>query len=504
MNQTKRAEHESLGRYLQQALTAQQREVIGLITFNHWSFAVGTVVETVLEARELGSRVVVGFWADNTPLPDVGWRSSRLFARLANSATRDQQAQRALIKAGVPRSTFVDPPIRRWKPKDLPPISDPTTRANVRQLRYRGSAMGPAILEMPPDDMPVREDHVWPRRWVAAAMRSYAWAYDQATALITQHNLSTVVVYNGRFTHDRAVAAAAHSLGVRVLYYDTGGYDTNFDLTEATTHDWAHLQGRMLEMYRGWDGTERDRIGSEWFENRRTHTDVNNQRYTGIQEQGRVEQLPDAQKLVVYFSSSDDELVELDIDWQQYFGSQERALQLLADVCRQEPSTALVVRTHPHMRLKPAEDLADWLAVVDAISPDIHFGPDSPVDSYALMDRADVVFTYGSTSGVEAGYFNRPVVVMGPSAYDQLGCARLITDVQEIAEAIESPPIPNPSAAIAYGLMMQRRGFNYQHLRQLPEDALELGGEVIAEASTTAQKASDALRKLRIWWLTRA
>ena len=36
---------------------------------------------------------------------------------------------------------------------------------------------------------------------------------------------------------------------MRVLYYDTGGYDTDFDLTDATTHDWAHLQGRMLRMY---------------------------------------------------------------------------------------------------------------------------------------------------------------------------------------------------------------------------------------------------------------
>ncbi len=504
MNEVERAEHESLGDYLQQALTPEQREGIGLITFNHWSFAVGTVVETVLAARELGSRVVVGFWADNTPLPDVGWRSSRFLARLVNSATRDQQAQRALIKSGVPLSTFVDPPIRRWKSKGLPPIPDPPTRANIRRLTYHGTAMGPAILEMPPDDMPVREDHVWARRWVAAAMRSYAWAYDQATALIKQHDLGTVVVYNGRFTHDRAVAAAAHALGVRVLYYDTGGYDTDFDLTEATTHDWAHLQVRMLKMYEDWDPKERDDLGGSWFESRRAHTDVNNQRYTGIQEQGRLEELPQSEQLVVFFSSSDDELVELDIDWKQYFGSQEGALRQLAEACRQHAGTALVVRTHPHMRLKPPQDLADWLAAVEAIAPDLHFGPESPVDSYALMDRADVVFTYGSTSGVEAGYFGRPVAVMGPSAYDQLGCARRITNAAEIAEAIKSPPEPNSTAAIAYGLMMQRRGFTYQYQQHAGNDALDLQGAVIAEASTTAQKASDALRKLRIWWLTRA
>ena len=99
-------------------------------------------------------------------------------------------------------------------------------------------------------------------------------------------------MYNGRFTHDRAVAAAAQAEGVRVLYYDTGGYDTDFDLTEATTHDWAHLQGRMLRMYDRWDPAERDAIGSSWFINRQTHADDNNKVFTGTQTRGHVEGLP--------------------------------------------------------------------------------------------------------------------------------------------------------------------------------------------------------------------
>lgn len=499
-----RAEHASLRGYLEQALTPDQRQRIGLITFNHWSFAVGTVIETVLEARSLGSDVVVGFWADETPLPDVGWRASRRLAGLARSATRDQQAQRALLAAGVPPQVFVSPPVRRWRPTGLPPVPTPTTRSRVRELSYRGAAMGPAILEMPPDDMPVSEDHVWPRRWIAAAMRSYAWAYDQARALIQQHRLGTIVVYNGRFTHDRAVAAAAAAEGIRVLYYDTGGYQTDFDLTEATTHDWAHLQGRMLEMYASWDPQERDALGGSWFEDRRSHADANNTRFTGVQQRGHVESLPECERLVVYFSSSGDEIVELDIDWAEYLHSQEAALMELADACRARPGTALVVRTHPHMRLKPKGDLADWMAAVDQVAPDLHFGPESAVDSYALMDRADVVFTYGSTAGVEAGYFGRSVVVMGPSAYDLLGCARRVTSTDEIGDAIDAPPTPNPTAAIPYGLMMQRRGFTYAHARDVGDDAYELAGVRIGEASTNALKASDAWRRLRTWWLTRS
>jgi hypothetical protein len=120
------------------------------------------------------------------------------------------------------------------------------------------------------------------------------------------------------------------------------------------------------------------------------------------------------------------------------------------------------------------------------------------------MDEADVVFTYGSTAGVEAGFFGRPVVVMGPSAYDLLGCARRITAAEEIGASIDEPPTPNPTAAIPYGLMMQRRGFSYAHARDIGGDALELAGVTVAEASENTLKASDAWRQARTWWLTRA
>jgi hypothetical protein len=498
-----RAEHTSLRVYLENGLSDVERQRIGLITFNHWSFAVGTVIETVLEARAMGSEVFVGFWADDTPIHDVGWRASRRLAKILGSSTRDQQAEAALLAAGVPKSVFVRPPIGHWRPEGMPRIPSALTRSAIRSLRYKGADMGRSVLEVHPnDETPIRESHEWPRRWVKSACRSYAWAFDQAQELIRRNHLTTVIVYNGRFTHDRAVAAAAEQASIRVLYYDTGGYETDFDLTQATTHDWAHLQERMRVMYDAWDPTERDAIGSAWFTNRKSHSDHDNARFVGIQQPGHVTELPEADKLVVYFSSSGDEIAELDIDWAQYLDSQENALYELAQACRARPGVRLVVRTHPHMRLKPSGDQEDWLKAVAQAHPDLHIDPYSTVDSYALMERADVVFTYGSTAGVESAFFGRPVVVMGPSAYDLLGCAKRITSAEQIGVAIDNPPAPNPTAAIPYGLMMQRRGFSYAHAAQAPNDAVILAGLTVGESNENTRKASDAWRKARTWWLT--
>ena len=476
---------------------------MGLISFNQWTFALGAVIETALEARALGAEVTVALWSDATPLRDPGWRASHRAARLVGSRTRDQNARRALLAAGLPEGCFADPPLRSLDDSALPPLPDRITRSRLRALTYRGSDMGRSILQVHPDSgTPIRESYEWPRAYVESAVRSYAWAFDQAQALIRQRGITTVVVYNGRFTHDRAVAAAAEQLGVRVLYYDTGGYETDFDLTTATTHDWVDLQRRMLQMYEEWDPSERDAIGAQWFMNRQTHADARNQVFTGIQTRGHVEGLPEAETLVVYFSSSGDEIVELDLDWAEHLHSQEAALAELAAAVRDRPGAVLVVRTHPHMRLKPADDLADWMAAVESAAPAVHFDPSSAVDSYALMERADVVFTYGSTSGVEAAFLGKPVVVMGPSAYDLLGCAVKINQASEIEAWLDSPPTPNPRAAIPYGLMMERRGFTFAHVQGRGEDA-SLAGVPLAEASEMTLKASDALNRRRLARLLR-
>jgi len=499
-----RAEFASLQDYLIRTLSASERRSVGLITFNQWSFALGAVCETALAAHAIGAEVVVGFWSGRTPLYDTGWLTSRVIARVMRTATPDQRAEGALRAAGLPESCFVAPPVGRWRPSELPPLPSPLTRSQIRAMHYRGSDMGRSILQVHPDfNTPISDDHVWPRRWIRAAMKSYAWVYDQTRALVRERGLGTVVVYNGRFTHDRAVAAAAQAEGARVLYYDTGGYETDFDLTDATTHDWAHLQGRMLRMYAEWDVAERDSIGAGWFVNRQTHADENNRVFVSEQRRGHLDGVPEDERVVAFFSSSGDEIVELDLDWADYLHSQEIALLELARACRERPGTSLVVRTHPHMRLKPQRDLAEWIATVERAGPAVHFDPTSPIDSYALMAAVDQVFTYGSTAGVEAAFMGRPVAVMGPSAYDLLGCARRIRTVDGIYDALDNPPAPTPQGAIPYGLMMQRRGFTYERLERSATGEPSLAGTAFEQAGLNAQKASDLLRRAWTNWLTR-
>jgi len=500
---TLRAEHDSLQEYLEAVLTREQLKRPLLTNFNHWSFAQGALAETALTLVECGSEPLIAFWADKTPMLDVSWEASRAIGSILGKPTREAQLQKALIGAGISSSAFLKPPIRRWSPQEPLRIPAVLNRTNIRTLTYRGGDCGRAILQVHPDrNTPVTDEHLWPREWVEAAAESFAYVYDQTHTTIMQEKVTMLAVYNGRFLHDRAASLAAQSLGVPVVNYDLGGLDTDFDLTIDDTHDWEALQQRMLRMYAGWDPEERDQIGSEWFVDRTQHLDKMNSLFVEAQKIGSMVQLPKDKKIIVYFSSSGDEIIELDLDWDSYFGGQENALLTIAKICAEDPEIFLIVRSHPHKRVKPKHDVQQWLAVVDSASPDLHLNPHSDVDSYELMRAADLVITYGSTSGVEAAFAKRPVVVMGPSAYNSLGCATQVSSESELRAAIHAPTPGNWSGAVSYGLMMKRRGFKYSHITAGNEGEFSIGLTQVKDSPQIVKDLSSLISRWKRHRLT--
>ena len=495
-----RAEHDSLEVFLKASLTDEQRKNVLFVSFTQWDFALAALADTATCLHQMGSDVTLAFWTNKTPMHDTGWSVNDKVAKLFASPARDQLVRDALIDSGIPKSSLAKPPIKSWKPAQPVPITRAMNRSEIKALTYFGSPMGRAMLQVRTlTETPVTDAYFWPERLLRLAAHSYAFAYDQTTVLIKERGVTAVVVYNGRFLHDRAASAAAQALGVPVLYYDTGGIDTDFDLTDSVTHDWTDLQRRMLKLYEQWPKEQRDEVGGSWFQERLNHTASDNALFTEAQVIGSSIDRPDADCLVVYFSSSGDEIAELELDWDQFIGAQPEALKFLADECRKRDGYQLVVRSHPHKRRKPKQDVIEWLEAVEVASPDIHLDPHSPVDSYALMRQADIVVTYGSTTGVEAAFAGKRVIVLGPSAYDQLGCATLAGTQAELSAALDDRNPGSWPGAVSYGLMMRRRGFNFEYVKRGPDNSFSLGGKVFADSKQSVRHLSHLLGRLQRW-----
>jgi hypothetical protein len=499
-----RAEHASVGSYISSVLAPDQRRNVLLSSFSQWDFAQAALADIALCLRDLGSEVTLAFWSGRTPLHDVGWTTSRRVSALLRSPGRDDRVKQALLQAGLEVESFAEPPIRRWRPVEALSIPVTLNRTSIRAMEYRGTAVGRAILQVHPDtETPVTDDFFWPEKWVEATAQSYAYVYDQTLQLIDERGITAIIVYNGRFLHDRAAAAAAETRGLPVLNYDMGGSHTDFDLTIDATHDWDALQQRMLKLYNEWPENERDELGSSWFLERVNHQDPMNALFVEAQKKGSKVELPKADCTVVYFSSSGDEIAELELDWDAYFAGQNNALKVLADECRQRPGYSLVVRSHPHKRIKPKQDVTEWMEAVEQAQPDLHLDPFADADSYELMRQADIVVTYGSTTGVEAAFAHKPVIVMGPCAYDKLGCAIGVATVEELDKALDMRDSGSWEGAVSYGLMMKRRGFSYQFVQKNAQGIRVLGTNQFTEANKITLDISHALNRFERWRLTR-
>lgn len=495
-----RAEHDSLEVFLKASLTDEQRGNVLFVSFTQWDFALAALADTATCLHQMGSEVTLGFWTNKTPMHDTGWSVNDKVAKLFASPARDQRVRDALIDIGIPKSSLANPPISSWRPAQPVPITRAMNRSEIKALTYFGSPMGRAMLQVRTlTETPVTDAYYWPERLLRLAATSYVFAYDQTTELIKARGVTAVAVYNGRFLHDRAASAAAQALGIPVLYYDTGGIDTDFDLTDSVTHDWSDLQRRMLKLYEDWPEDQRDEVGGSWFQERLNHTAADNALFTEAQVIGSSIDRPDADCLVVYFSSSGDEIAELELDWDQFIGTQPEALKFLADECRKRDGYQLVVRSHPHKRRKPKQDVIEWLEAVDVANPDIHLDPHSPVDSYALMRQADIVVTYGSTTGVEAAFAGKRVIVLGPSAYDQLGCATLAGTQVELSTALDDRDPGSWPGAVSYGLMMRSRGFHFEFVKRGPDNSFNLGGRAFADSRQSVRHLSHLLGRIQRW-----
>jgi hypothetical protein len=79
----------------------------------------------------------------------------------------------------------------------------------------------------------------------------------------------------------------------------------------------------------------------------------------------------------------------------------------------------------------------------------VHVIPsDSSVDSYRVVDDADVVLTFGSTIGLEATYWGKTVVQVGHSQFEHLDVCYLPESENDIVDWLLSPPPPKPKVNV--------------------------------------------------------
>lgn len=297
--------------------------------------------------------------------------------------------------------------------------------------------------------------------------------YNSARNIFSESVYDRIYVFNGRFINDAAVHAAAKLFNIPCFLHERGGSLGQYSVTDYLVHDIRSIQNEIVRFWDDDDKAPDKRVGvaENWFEksiagtmrgpwiNFSENFDRDRDLNCQLDEYG----ISTAQRLWVFFQSSDDEYAAVAKDLRAETQWENQREIILALHALREKDIQLVVRMHPNMENK-INDLIWWDNVMISF-PQICFIPhDSPVNSYQLALRAEIVLTCGSSIGLESLYLGKSVICCGDSIY---GFCQGVTSVycfQQLAVALKSPqPAVDKQDILKVGYYRSERGEDFSY-----------------------------------------
>ncbi|WP_324719197.1 capsular polysaccharide export protein, LipB/KpsS family [Salinimicrobium sp. HB62] len=316
--------------------------------------------------------------------------------------------------------------------------------------------------------------------------------YNALDRFFDEIKFSQVYNFNGRNSYQRAVLNISKKYGVECINKEiarTGGIVETF--RNELPH---HIETKVNLINRAWEKKdittdEKEKIGRSFFENKVKGIYTNDKIYTKNQESNKVPENVDySRRTFVIFTSSDDEFAAVGKDFiNPYFKDQNEGIAYVARLVAQEfPQCNLMIRMHPNLTGLD-HDYVKELRNMEKIGPNIHvIAPESSVDSYALLNIANKVIVFGSTIGLEANFWRKPVILLGKCFWYYQDVAYVPKQKEELKELLEQNLDPKPTEdAIKFGFYFLRGGEEAKYFYNDVESGASYKGVPLYKLSLT-------------------
>lgn len=347
---------------------------------------------------------------------------------------------------------------------------------NLRQLKSMkignldiGMAVASSLISYTREPYPNPQHY---RSFVEASIVSGLKVYFSIINHIKMIQPDKMYIFNGRFACLRPAVRAAELLSVPYEIHERAGVNGKYTLTPNTTpHDFNY--GRKL-VSSFWDASAKDlqekvEIGSRWFIDRRQGVPQNWFSYTA--DKKGTPDFIDPQKLnIVIFNSSQDEYEAIE-GWENpFYRSQTQGLYRLAKDLASLENVQFYLRVHPSLS-KQVNSQTKAIAKLKGKYKNFHIiDADSTINSYLLLDRSDLVITFGSTMGIEASFWEKPSILLGKAVYQDLGAAYIPESHSEVISLIREGKFRDiftdlqerKLRAVKYGFFCQEYGIPFK------------------------------------------
>lgn len=282
--------------------------------------------------------------------------------------------------------------------------------------------------------------------------------YLSVKRFLRENGIQKVIFFNGRLDFTRAVLRACQALSIDCFLYERvrpGGVIECFH--NVLPHTITERQKLIDE---AWDNpsvpmAEKIKIGSNYFERKRKGEVIIAKSFVAGQKKQMLP--PDIDftgKTIVLYNSSDDEIAAVGPMYKNpFFKDQESGINYVVDLIgKKYAEYNLIIRMHPNLKgltygyVSVIRGLHQRYANVYVIPPE------SEVDTYALLEKAWKVISFGTSMGLEASYWEKPVVLLAKARYFYADVAYVPNNVNEIEHLITKDLTPKDKTnAIKFG-----------------------------------------------------
>ncbi len=279
------------------------------------------------------------------------------------------------------------------------------------------------------------------------------------------------VFTNGRLPHQRALIAYCKLHSVKHLVIESDQYGkSHYWARPYPTHDRESLQREADPKTVKVDTALINRANKWFIEHALPQSKINKftQRFQVSRENPALTEKNQDVKNAVMFTSSSDEFIGLGDYWPSTgWNGQYESFSHLAKIL-EDLGWSITLRIHPNLQNKSLRTIREDYSQLRRLAQEFQItivGPQSSVNSYELLDSADVVVVSSSTIGLEALHRDKKVIVTENSKYDLFPGVLKVgpeTDKRSVIEFLEATFVPGGHSASEWVAVQMSLGWSAQ------------------------------------------
>lgn len=425
-----------------------------------WTPHIETSIEVCIHKAKTQKVGLCILLFDNLDDPDL----ENTWFGLLGRANKIRQIKKILSGTGV---ALISPP--RLTKNEIASAVE-FSKTNVRSFRellaleFQGATLGfgvgSSLVDKIRQEVPMIED--CEKAGLRAYLLNAALVFLATDKLIKKYSPETVVTFNGRFANARAISLAGKKNNITILYHEITDCQDKYRLADKTPHDFSWWRASIVEHWeKREDKQKADEIAINYFEKRQKGIFSENIDHTRFMKKGFLPNIQDKYR-VVFFSQSDEEYSAVDGLTHPLFQDQRACISWLIEYYEKRPDVQFFLRITPNLISKSKTDYDWWHSLT---GKNLFLIPaSSPVDSYSLIKKVDLVITYCNASvGNEATYLGRPSVVLGDSVSMSIDAAYYPSSISNLIGLLGKKHLePKPKSNVfPYGYYRETYGIPF-------------------------------------------